>query len=68
MNIDPFRLNGNSLFVNISKQTKEEAKKVAVGSVITVKHSGVNVHGTLLFPQFFRERNDVNWNEMLNKT
>ena len=38
-----------------------------IGSVITVKHSGVNAHGTLLYPQFYRERTDVNWND-LNKS
>ena len=47
-------------------ENEEEAKKIKVGSVITVKHSGVNVHGTLLFPQFYRERTDVNWQD-LNK-
>ena len=33
------------------------------GDVITVKHNGVNVHGTLLYPHFYRARNDVNWND-----
>ena len=62
-----FRMNGKTLFVNISNETLEEAKKIKPGSVITVKHSGVNVHGTLLYPQFYRERNDVQWTE-LNKS
>ena len=43
------------------------AKNIAVGSVITVKHSGTNAHGTILYPQFYRERNDVKWND-LNKS
>jgi hypothetical protein len=44
-----------------------EAKSVAEGSVITVKHLGVNVHGTLQFPKFYRERKDVTWNEVVNQ-
>jgi hypothetical protein len=46
----------------------KEAKGVKEGSVITVKHTGTNVHGTLLYPQFFRERIDVNWDEIKNSS
>ena len=38
-----FRLNGKTLFVNTSNETQEQAKLIKPGSVITVKHSGVNV-------------------------
>ncbi len=55
------RQNGKSLFVRIVENA-EEAKKVKRGAVITVKHQGINVHGTLQFPHFFRERHDVKWN------
>ena len=61
-----YRLNGKTLFVNIPNEVQEVAKQVEVGSIITVKHSGVNVHGKLLYPQFYRERKDVSWSE-LNK-
>ena len=60
------RLNGKTLFVNIKNETQEEAKGIKTGSVITVKHSGVNVHGTLLYPQFYRERNDVKWADLVS--
>ena len=45
----------------------EEAKQIKEGAVITVKHSGMNTYGTLLFPQFYRERLDVKWQD-LNKS
>jgi hypothetical protein len=54
------------LFVNIAGNA-EETKQIKTGAVITVKHSGMNAHGTLLFPQFFRERPDVKWTD-LNKS
>ena len=60
-------MNGKSLFVKIEDNKQEEAKQIRVGSVITVKHSGMNALGTLLFPQFYRERLDVKWND-LNKS
>ena len=44
----------------------EEAKRIKEGAIITVKHSGVNIHGTLMYPQFYRERTDVTWRD-LNK-
>ena len=56
-----YRANGNTIFVNTSNETQEQAKQLKSGSVITVKHSGVNVNGTLMFPQFYRERADVKW-------
>ena len=59
-------MNGKEVFVNVSENS-EEAKLIKPGSVITVKHSGSNVHGTLMYPQFYRERLDVQW-EDLNKT
>lgn len=48
-------------------ETKEEAKSIKPGAVITIKHNGTNVHGTFLQPQFYRERLDVNWKD-LNKS
>ena len=62
------RLNGKILFVNIAREKQESAKQVKIGSVITVKHSGMNVHGSMLFPQFYRERTDVKWNDIKNKS
>ena len=55
------------MFVKITENV-EEAKDIKKGAVITVKHSGVNVYGTYLYPQFFRERLDISWNDMLNKS
>ena len=55
------------MFVKIAENA-EEAKLVKKGAVITVRHSGVNVHGTPLYPQFYRERLDVTWNDLLNKS
>jgi hypothetical protein len=52
------------LFVGLSDNYKE-AKKVKEESVITVKHSGTNVYGTLQFPKFYRERKDVKWEELI---
>ena len=59
-------MNGKVTFVNIAENAVE-AKQVKEGAVITVKHSGTNVHGTLLYPQFYRERLDVNWGDVKNK-
>ena len=50
------------MFVKTSDN--EQAKKIKERSVITVKHSGMNIHGTLLYPQFYRERLDLNWNNV----
>jgi hypothetical protein len=55
------RTNGKTLFVGINENF-EAAKLVKEGSIITVKHLGTNAHGTLQFPKFYRERNDVLWN------
>jgi hypothetical protein len=57
-------MSGKQLFVNIY-ENYEEAKKVKQGSVITVKHQGTNVHGTLLYPKFYRERKDMQWSDLL---
>ena len=62
--INLFRLNGKTLFVNTSNDTLDTAKSIEPGSVITVKHSGINKHGTLLYPQFYRQRTDVNWQDL----
>ena len=62
-----FRINGKTVFVNITNHSLEDAKKIKEEAVITVKHSGMNVYGTLLFPQFYRERKDVKWSD-LNKS
>jgi hypothetical protein len=43
----------------------EEAKRVKEGAVITVKHLGTNVYGTLQFPKFHRERTDVTWDDFI---
>ena len=57
-------MNGKKLFVGMNDNLSE-AKKVKQGAVITVKHSGANVYGTLQYPKFYRERNDVNWDELI---
>jgi hypothetical protein len=57
------RVNGRKLFVGLSDNYKE-AKKVKEEAVITVKHSGTNVYGTLQFPKFYRERTDVKWEDL----
>ena len=36
-----------------------------VNSVITVKHQGTNVHGTLQYPKFYRIRSDVQWKDLV---
>jgi hypothetical protein len=43
----------------------ETGKKLAKGDVITVKYYGKNIYGTLLEPVFYRVRDDVVWNEVL---
>lgn len=58
------RLNGKIIFVKL--ESGEQAKHIEKGAVITVKHSGVNVYGTLLFPQYYRERLDVTWEDLLS--
>jgi hypothetical protein len=58
-------MNGKNLFVGLS-DSNEDAKGVKEGSVITVKHMGVNVYGTLQYPRFYRERTDVNWENLIN--
>ena len=47
------------------KENYQEAKNIKVGAVITVKHMGTNVYGTLQYPKFFRERLDVSWNDLI---
>jgi hypothetical protein len=43
----------------------DEAKRIKEGAIITVKHSGTNVHGTLQYPKFYRERTDVAWIDLI---
>jgi hypothetical protein len=50
------RKNKTKIFVGIA-ENKDEAKKVKDGATITVKYSGVNVQGTLLYPKFFKVSN-----------
>jgi hypothetical protein len=57
-------MNGKSLFIGFP-ENNEEAKKIKEGSVITVKHLGTNVYGTLQYPQFYRERTDVKWEDLI---
>jgi hypothetical protein len=58
-----FRTNGKPVFVRIS-ENYQEAKSIPEGSVITVKHLGANVYGTLQYPKFYRERQDLTWKEL----
>ena len=45
------RMNGKELFVGLASDNNyEEAKSIKKGSVITVKHQGTNVYGTLQYP------------------
>lgn len=46
-------------------ENSEEARKVQAGAVITVKYQGTNIYGTLQFPKFYRERNDVSWSNLI---
>lgn len=64
INIHLRRLNSNKIFVGLS-DNYEEAKKVKQGDVITVKHLGANIHGTLQFPKFYRARTDVKWENLI---
>jgi hypothetical protein len=57
------RANGKNLFVGLGDNF--EAKKVKEGSIITVKHQGTNIYGTLQFPKFYRERTDVKWEDLI---
>ena len=57
-------MNGKELFVGLS-DNYEEAKKVKSGTVITVKHQGTNIYGTLQYPKFYRERTDVIWEDLI---
>ena len=52
--------------MRVAAENLEEAKKLQEGNVITVKHLGVNAHGTLQFPQFYRERLDLKWENLIN--
>ena len=61
------RPNGKTVFVK-TLENAEEAKSIGKGAIITIKHSGINVYGTYLYPQFYRERLDVNWNDLKNKS
>ena len=47
------------------KEFNEQAKKIKEGAVISVKYQGRNVYGTLQYPQFYRERNDVKWEDII---
>jgi hypothetical protein len=60
-------MNGKKLFVGLS-DNYEEARLVKNGSVITVNHLGTNVHGTLQYPKFYRERTDVKWEDLIKTT
>ena len=52
--------------MNINENYKE-AKKIKKDDVVTVKYLGLNVHGTLQYPKFFRERTDVTWDDLINR-
>lgn len=56
-----FSQKGNIIYVPITKELLGDAKKIKEGSIITVKHSGIDANGSLMFPQFYRERKDVKW-------
>ena len=60
-------MNGKDIFVGIT-ENYTGAKGILSGAVITVKHQGINVHGTLQYPKFYRERTDVKWEDLLIKT
>jgi hypothetical protein len=57
-------MNGKKIFVGLS-DNYEEAKKLKKDAVITVKHSGKNVYGTLQYPKFYRERIDLKWEDLI---
>jgi predicted homoserine dehydrogenase-like protein len=57
-------MNGKMVFVGLGENV-ELAKNVKKDSVITVKHQGTNVYGTLQYPKFYRERTDVKWEDLI---
>ena len=57
------RHNGRRIFVSIAENMLE-AKSIEKGVVVTVKHKGTNVHGTLQNPKFYRERKDFEWKDL----
>ena len=61
VNLNEFRMNGTKIFVGLNSSNYEEAKAVKEGEVVTVKHLGTNVYGTLQYPKFYRVRRDVQW-------
>ncbi len=57
-------MNGKPLFVSVN-ENHEEAKKLGKGAVVTIKYLGTNAYGTLQYPQFYRERLDVKWEDLI---
>ena len=54
------------MFVTIT-ENEAEAKTIREGSIITVKHLGTNVYGTLQYAKFYRERKDVTWQDLIKQ-
>ena len=60
-------VDGKTVFVSLPNELQNEAKSIEAGSVITVKHAGLNPQKMMMYPQFYRQRTDVNWQDVLNK-
>ena len=54
------------MFIKVKLKDFEGLKNTKAGTILTVKHQGTNVYGTLQFPQFYRERLDVKWEDLIN--
>ena len=65
------RINDREVFVSWENrgQKATNEKQIKIGDVVTVKHSGFNEKGTLIFPTFIGKREDLTWEDLLeNKT
>ena len=60
-------MDNQSVFVNLTSENMEDAKKLKEGSVITVKYSGSNIHNKLIRPVFYRSRIDMTWKELVDQ-
>jgi hypothetical protein len=50
----------------LNQQDLFPAKNLKPEMVITIQHQGMNSYGHYLFPQFFRRREDVLWEDLVD--
>ena len=60
-------MNGKTVVVKFSNADMNQLQRLRSGKGITVKYAGYNQNGTLLFPEFLRERDDVKWDNLLQQ-